>query len=260
MSYETEALKALEKCGVLDAMRWAARSAADRTLADYSEDTGHDGRWLGMTRHILLEDRLNRVFALGKYALPEELDPAAGADIVLAELSKNDRRTIPAIKPHAVKRANVQGSPGWSTGEYHFLIQSFQPGEVDSIRWQALSETKQAIAAQPNPDEPPLFDLKANSEQTPAVEVPSGSPVLVLAHSLDPSTGASGLYLGLPCLDPAKGKSWHWRIPLHKQPPAGGGIKTYPVPRSDNPNDVADVEVRLRPRSAANDSGEAGSA
>lgn len=260
MSYKTEALKALEECGVLDAMLWAAKSAGDRTLADYSEDAGHDGRWLGLTRHILLDDRLNRAFALGKYALPEEFDGATGADIVLAELSDNDRRTMPAIKPHTVKRANLQGSPGWSIGEHHFLIQSFHPGEVDSIRWQVLSETKQAVAAQPNPDEPPLFDLQENSEQTPTVEVSSDSPILVLAHSLDPTTGASELYLGLPCLDSVNGKSWHWRKPLHKQPPTGKGIKTYSVSHSDNPNDIADVEVRLRPRSMDGDSGEAGSA
>lgn len=241
-------------------MLWAKRSSDGRTLADYSEEAGHDGQWLGTTRYVLLKDRLNRVFTLGEYALPEGSDPALGADVVLTGLSENDQRTMPTIEQGVVKRANLRGSPGWSTGKYHFLIQSFSPGGIDEIRWQSHSETKQAIAARPNPDEPQLFALDASSDSTPPVEVPHDSPVLILAHSLNPLTGAAELYLGLPCLDPAKGVSWHWRIPLHNEPLAGGGIKSRPMSPVDDPNDVADVEVHLRPRSASNDSGEAGSA
>ncbi|MDR1212485.1 MAG: hypothetical protein LBK54_00015 [Propionibacteriaceae bacterium] len=246
MSHRDDALRDLDGARILDAMRWAARSAAARTLADFSEAAGHDARWLGLTRHILLEDRLDRVFSLGRYYVPEGADAATGMDVVVAELTQEDIASMPVIPPGTVKRANIQGSPGWTTGKHHFLIQSFQPGEVDEIRWERKSETKQEVARQPNPDAPALLEIPPAMRPVPIINVALDAPVLVLAHSLNPINGSSELYLGLPSITLEHDGSWHWRHALHDQRPSGPGAQIPTPNHPASPNDVPDAPVRLR--------------
>jgi hypothetical protein len=246
MTYQDDALRRLDESGVLDAIRWAAHSAGARTLADFSEAAGHDAAWLGTTRHVLFKDRLDRVLSLGKYYVPKGSDWAAGMDVVLAELTPGDIASMPVVPPGTVTRANIHGSPGWSTSEDHFLIQSFQPGKVDQIRWERKSETKQEVARQRSPDALTLFELPAQTLQVQTIDVAPNAPVLVVAHALNPTDGRSELYLGLPSSDHLQGRPWHWRCALHYRHPPGPGAQ-LPLPRHPTgPNDVADAPVRLR--------------
>jgi hypothetical protein len=260
MTYRRDALRDLDALKVLDAMRWAARSAGARTLADYSEAAGHDALYLGVTRHTLLKDRLDRVFSLGRYFVPEGSDAAAGMDVVVAELTHEDIASMPVIPPGAVKGASIHGSPGWSTGKHHFLIQSFPPGGVDAIRWERKSETKQLVARQPNPDVPVLFDLPPSMRPAPIIDVALDAPVLVLAHSLNAADGSSELVLGLPSDGLEHGECWHWRESLRDQGPFGSGAQIPAPPQPASPNDVPDAAVRLRHQHTGRESLEEGRA
>jgi hypothetical protein len=256
-TYRENALQRLRAARILDAILWAARSAAARTLADFSEAADHDAAWLGTTRHVLFRDRLDRVFSLGRYSVPQGSDSAAGIDVVLAELTPQDISSMPAIPPGTVTRANMHGSPGWSTGEDRFLLQAFRPGKVDKIQWQLKSETKQEVARQQSPDVIVLFELPAQASHTPATDVATDALVLVLAHSLNPTTGQLELYMGLPSSDRQQNKAWHWRHALHNQPPSGPGVQLPQPQHPASPNGVPDAPVRLRNREPAREEGAA---
>jgi len=246
VTYRSETIQDLAGLGVLGALRWAASSATTRVLADYSEAAGYNATSLGMNRHVLLQDRLDRVFSLGKYYIPEGADASLGLDLVFAELSAYDIDSFPALLPGVAKRADIHGSPGWRIGQHHFLLQSFTPGGVDEIRWIQKSPTKQQIARQLNPDQEPLFEMPSDVIP-PLVFDDIATPILVLAHSLNPYTSTAEWFLGLPrTADYEDDGPWYWLYDLHNQQPIGGG-SYIPTPQSPlDPNDIADGYACLR--------------
>ena len=70
MGEQQEVIAELTAAGVLAGIRWAYESATRRSLESYCEADGHDPAWLGHTRFTLFRDRLDRVFACARYAVP----------------------------------------------------------------------------------------------------------------------------------------------------------------------------------------------
>lgn len=252
MGEHSDILSTLGGHRAVDAIRWAFRSASDRTLNDYSEAAGHDATWLGTTRFVLMRDRLDRVFSCGRYAVsnPELAD--LGSDVVLEELSKSDVETMPHIDPTLAIRDDLNGSPGWGIDGWRFLLASFDHGKVHEIPWPRKSPTKQAVAGQPNPDpaQQGLFD-EVDPEWTAGflsltVTPIEASKTLVVAHSLDPLRQEGGLYLGRPSLNTRGGPAWHWVENLLMLPDNGGGRRPVEEPKAPSGDPVADAPVRLR--------------
>ena len=229
---------------------WAFRSAVARTLDDYSEATGHDAALQGFMRHTLFRDRLDRVFADGRY-LVDDGDPSSGVDLLHDGLTARDVETMPILVPALVRRADLNKSPGWSFGDVRFLIASSPFGEIDQLPWPKKSSTKQQVATQPNPDpDPSLFDGVAPGEPG---SLPAATEVglldldtYVVAHSLDSVSGEVELVLGRPRFNEGGGSAWFWRISLLDEPPS------MPTTRDATPDlpgphdDVPDAPVRLR--------------
>jgi hypothetical protein len=114
----------LEAASVLAGVRWAYTSATALTLEDYSEAAGHDAAWLGNTRFTLFRDRLDRVFACGRYVLKPGSDATASLDLLRAELSDHDIATLPPLAPDLMCRSDLNGSPGWVWQGWRFLLTS----------------------------------------------------------------------------------------------------------------------------------------
>lgn len=217
-----------------------------RVLADYSEDAGHDSAWVGMTRFVLLRDRLDRAFSSGRYQLTPGADLSTGLDLVHAELPPEDIATLPLISSGAVRRVNMNNSPGWQHGKIRWLIASAPHGGLDRIPWPQKSATKQSVARQPNPDpEPSLFDDYDGEENGPTTGETLDADTFVVAHTLDAISGHRELILGRPRLNDGGGNPWHWRENLLDAPPRGTRATRDPAPPLP-PDDVPDVEVRLR--------------
>ena len=249
MSERDEHVEALDGASVLRGIRWAFQSAADRLAGDYSEAAGHDATWVGVTRFILLRDRLDRVFACMRYAVPSESDAAVSLDVLHAELSERDVATFPRVQPGVVVRSNLNGSPGWRWQETRWLLASAPYGKLDELPWPQKSPTKQIVAQQPNPDpdQASLFDdaeepglVSLLSDQTLAIDT------LVVAHAQDADHGGRELVIGRPRLNNGGGPAWHWRHNLLEAPPTGGGRAPLQPPAPIGPEPVADAPVKLR--------------
>lgn len=91
---------------------------------DYSEAAGHDAAWLRNTRFTPFHDRLDRVFACGRYVLKPGSDATASLDLLRAELSKRDISTMPQLAPDLLHRSDLNGSPGWAYQKGRFLLAS----------------------------------------------------------------------------------------------------------------------------------------
>jgi hypothetical protein len=268
MREQDEALRDLSAAHVLDGLRWSARSSVARTMEDFDPDTGHDQGWLGYTFHKLLKDRLDRVFSCGRYAVSapdesgleelEELeesvpeDAEVGLDVLGAGLTQRELDTMPRVAPGVVSRADLNGSPGWRSGSWRWLLASFAYGGADRILWPRKSPTKRRVAAQPDPDQL-AFDLDAMGlpvlAELARADGTDGTKTLVLGHALDPDSGRAELPLGRPRLNSGGGDAWHWRTDLLSDGPAGGGQFGFAGRASPDPpssEDVADAPVRLR--------------
>lgn len=248
MTEKSDLVDRLQANLVLDCVRWAYGSAVSRTLADYSEDAGHDAAWFGSTRFVLFRDRLDRVFSCGKYALQAGDDTSTGLDLVHAELTDKDIEMMPKIAPDLVRRSDLQGSPGWQFEDLRFLLASAKFGKIDSLPWPQKSETKQTVAAQPSPEPlPTLFDEMAEDEIAGLVALVEESldiDTFVVAHSLDSVSQKRELVFGRPRLNDGGGDAWHWYENLLGGPTPPGGQQDVPAPTS--PDDVPDAPVRLR--------------
>lgn len=241
----------LADLGVLAAIRWAYAAACARTLGDFDEADGHDATWFGTTRHTLFRDRLDRVFHCERYAAQEGTE-GDNLDLVFERLSQDEIDTFPALTSMLVARADLQGSPGWSTGTYRFLIASTSYGEVETLPWPRKSETKQMVAAQRGLEpQPTLFDDFADDEvgSLRVLEATAGAELdvqtFVVAHSLDPVSGERELVFGRPFLNLGGGNAWRWREDLLRDLPSGGAPTTAPVLPS-SPDAEPDAAVRLR--------------
>lgn len=257
MTEKVDVISRLQTAGILDGIRWAYGSAVGRTLADYSEDAGYDAAWLGNTRFVLYRDRLDRVFACGKYALQSDDDSTVGVDLVRAELTERDIETMPILAPDLVRRADLNQSPGWQFEEIRFLLASCEFGKMDTLPWPQKSPTKQNVARRLSPEAPPtLFDDFAEGEiggLAALVHDMVDVDTFVVAHSLDSVSQRRELVFGRPSLNEGGGHAWHWYEDLLGGPPTSGGRQDVPKPTGPDP--VPDAPVRLRKRAHGRDSG-----
>ncbi|NIZ90139.1 hypothetical protein [Kineococcus rubinsiae] len=265
MSEQDDALHDLGESLVLEGLRWAAASSANRVLSDYDAETGHDQGWLGYSHHKLMKDRMDRVFSCGKYAAPSVDESAAGLDVVGAGLSQEDLRAMPQLASDLVVREDLNGSPGWRFGEWRWLLASFRHGEAHRIQWTRKSLTKQRVAAQRNPDQlafddeqlgiAELTDVFASLSQLTAVP----STTLVLGHALDPFNGGVQLPLGRPRLNPGGTEPWYWMKDLVDdwQPGGRGRVgSTGSNPSGSGGPDLPDAPIRLRRRNMSASGGD----
>lgn len=252
MSEQQDVIAELGDAGVLAGARWAYLSATTRSLETYSEADGHDAAWLGNTRYTLFRDRLDRVFACERYAVRSGNDDA-DLDLLYDQLSERDIDSMPRLDAGLVRRANLNGSPGWAHGEIRFLLASCVFGKLDRLPWPQKSPTKQQVAKQRNPEppQPSLFEdlvpeeiggLEALLNADHDLDVKT----YVVAHSLDALSQQAELVFGRARLNAGGGQAWHWRQNLLDVPPAGGGRRTDDAPLPTGPNTVPDAPVRLR--------------
>lgn len=252
MSERDDLVGALDSAGVLAGIRWAFLSAADRVLEDYSEAAGHDATWVGVTRFTLFRDRLDRVFSCRRYAVAEGADGELSLDILHAELTERDVKTLPKLDPELVVRADLSGSPGWSHEGTRWLLASSAFGKLDEVPWPQKSTTKQRVAQQPTdaPDEPTLFDHLTSDEQAGLATLMTGSKLdlqtLVVGHSLDAEHGGRELVIGQPRLNSGGGSAWYWKHDLLPAPPMEGGRLRPSVPVPVGPDTTPDAPVKLR--------------
>jgi hypothetical protein len=264
VSEQQQVVTELARAGVLAGVRWAYLSATTRSLETYSEADGLDTAWLGHTRFTLFRNRLDRVFACDRYAVHTG-DGEADLDVLYEQLSEHDVHTMPRVAPGLMRRANLNGSPGWALGQRRFLLASCEFGKLDQLPWPQKSLTKQRVALQrnPAPPQPSLFDGFAPEEVGGLAMALAGEPELdlttyVVAHSLDPLGQHTELALGRPRLNAGGGPAWHWREDLLDAAPAGGGRRagaSQPRPsRGQDP--MPDAPVRLRERPGSRHSGQ----
>lgn len=252
MSERDDLIRALDRAGVLAGIRWAYQSASRRVLDDYSEATGHDATWVGVTRSTLFRDRLDRVFSCGRYAVPEGTDGQSSLDLLHAELSERDIESFPTLDAGLVVRANLNGSPGWSHEGTRWLLTSSVFGKLEEVPWIQKSITKQRVAQQPTgeTDHPTLFDHFRSDEHAGLATLMAGSKLdlhtLVVGHSLDTEDGSHELIIGQSRFNPGGGSAWHWKHDLLQAPPADGGYLRPSAPMPVNPDTTPDAPVRLR--------------
>jgi hypothetical protein len=252
MTEQQEVVADFGAAGVLGGIRWAYLSATARVLDDYSEAAGHDATWVGITRFTLFRDRLDRVFACGRYAVPEGDDASISLDILRAELTERDIASMPPLATDLVTRADLNGSPGWAWQKWRWLLASCAFGKIDELPWSQKSPTKQRVALQPNPDpDPTLFDELA-ADEVGGLEAlfaqaqPLDRDTLVVAHSQDVDHDGRELVIGRAQLNFGGGEAWHWYQDLLETPSAEGGRATGNVPPQPGPKSVPDAPVRLR--------------
>jgi len=231
MGEREDAVAELDAGGVLDAVRWAARSAYRRAFEDHDEDAGYTQGSYGFGATTLLQDRLDRVFSTGRYAVGD-LDEGAGADVAAAGLDRGDVAAMPRLPAGAVARSDLNGSPGWRRGRWRLLLVKTEYGNVDGLRWASKSLTRQEVAAQPDPDQLALFPTDDAGDAV----------TLMVAHSGDRYSGLRELHLARPRFNRGGGRPWHWRVDLGEP---REGIAADPAAAPMAP--PADAEVRLRP-------------
>ncbi|MGW0249872.1 hypothetical protein ACWDYH_24925 [Nocardia goodfellowii] len=253
MSEQHEIISELGSAGVLDGIRWAYLSATARSLEAYAEDGAFDdAAWLGTTRYTLFRNRLDRVFACERYESGSG-DGRSDLDLLYAQLSDTDIRTMPHLDPGLVERKNLNGSPGWAHRDHRFLLASSEFGKLDELPWPQKSPTKQKVASQrdPDPDQRSLFESAADEELSVleaviAAETDLDMTTFVVAHSLDALTGKSELVLGRPKLNAGGGRAWRWREDLLNLPPFGDRFRSDNTPLPIGPDGTPDALVRLR--------------
>ena len=256
MGEQDKVMADLEQAGVVAGIRWGFLSATDRVLEDYSEAAGHDAAWLGITRFNQFRDRLDRVFACGRYTVPVGGDAAVSLDLLHAELTERDIESRPRLAPDLVVRADLNGSPGWAWQGYRWLLASCAYGKIDQLPWPRKSPTKQRVAQAHNPDQASLFDGFALEEVPGLVEALAAPHQLdletfVIAHTQDVDHEACELVLGRARLNIGGGEAWHWRRTLLGTPRADGGRLFAEGPTPAGPDTVPDALVRLRRPAAA---------
>jgi hypothetical protein len=261
MRERDEVVERWRTLSIMEGISWAFESATDRTLSDCSVAAGHSRASIGQTRFALFADRLDRAFTCGRYDLPVEGSEDAGSDLVLEELSDGDIATMPTVERTAVRRADLNGSPGWTCGRWRWLLASASVGELRQLSWSHRSATKQRVAAQPAPqDEPTLFDQSPDTRGwLAATPVAAGLdlPTLVVGYSHDLDRDALELGVGRPRPNDGGGPAWHWWHDLRSG--GEGSRSTAPLPpgRPSAPDAEPDAPVRLRPAARRHGTGNA---
>jgi hypothetical protein len=253
MTEREQVLEILRNRGVLDGITWAHGSAYRQVRQDYNPAGGHNQAWIGYSAHIYLLDRLDRVFQCGGFAVPPGED-SVGRDVLADGITDRDFQSRPLLPPGTVLRRDLNGSPGWVTCGWRWLLASYEFGQVTKIRWSERSETKQLVAQQPHGEADgglfPLFTLPG----LPSWEGLSDDDralrrTLVLAHAMDPITAEFELFLGRIRWNIDGGEAWTWRIDLTAQPSStvDHSVHHRPIdPVISGGSDIEDAEVRVR--------------
>ena len=246
----------LEGTGILNGIRWAYRSAARQVSEDYSEESGHTAGWVGNTRYVLFQDRLDRVFSCGRYGLNVDVHPNEGRDIVFASLTQDEIETLPLIDPSLVQRSNLNHSIGWSFSGIRWLLASGPYGKLDAIRWDRRSRTKMLVAQQRNvdPNQASLFEDLTEDPTAAWIDAVTSPDLaeldqltLVIGHSQNIMTWRSEMGIGIPRLA-RDGSAWNWFENLLTTPPTTGGARLIQpsAPIAMNNLDEPDAPVKLR--------------
>jgi hypothetical protein len=253
MSEHHDVIENLITSGVLGAFKWAYESAVFRTLADHSEAAGHNATTLGVTRHALFTDRLDRVFSCGRYSVGDEFDATSNLDVLLAELSEVDAVSLPQLDPHLVERSDLHGSPGWVFNGRRFLIAACQFGQLETLPWARKSPTKQLAALQGNPDaiQDSLFVGSIDDEIFALLASGIGASKLdletfIVAHTLDGISGQRELALGRAKLNFSGGRAWHWREDVLTSSIQDSSADVVNPDSVSDKDVVEDAPVRLR--------------
>ncbi|MEU5931057.1 hypothetical protein [Micromonospora sp. NPDC047187] len=266
MTEDEKVVSEMTEAGIVGALRWAVASAHARAWADFDPETGHTQTVLGIAAHTLLVDRQDRAFRLEKYMSTED---ARDQDVLLAGLLPPEQDSMLTVA--GVERADLNNSPAWRFGQYRWFLSSFEYGKVHDIAWGRKSPTKRKIAAQTASDSLDQFVLPGTYgdhvgegldaltlRELLAANARNSVLNIVLAHSLDPDSGATELFVGRPRLNAGGGKPWVWlRSLLPGDGSTGSGIRTG-APESTgvaHSVEIADAPVRLRPRIAGQELG-----
>lgn len=260
---QDDALKSLGQSGLLDILRWAAPVAFAHTNETYDEDAGHDQGVVGYLNFKHLQDLLDRATANGRFALGEHVE-GSGADVLERGITPDAFRSMPSVASDAVSRHDYMQSPGWAADGYRVLLQSYQFGHVDDIKWAQRSDAKRRVASQHHVGEAPLF-----SAEEFGLEIIAGIPdddsfagiTLVAAHAYDPITGQFELYIGQSKNPGHRGDScWHWRQKLISggAPIGGMPLDVSPMlPGDAASTDVDEIHVRIKKPRAGEEAGTA---
>lgn len=115
---------------------------------------------------------------------------------------------MPRLLPGAVRRANLNGSPGWRFGDWRWLQAAFPFGESSAIPWPQKSPTKRRVAAQrlPGPTDQPMLPVDEDEAHLfqdvmaatllAVDENADDLTTLVLAHAVQKELGVRELFLG----------------------------------------------------------------
>lgn len=251
MSERDEVVGHWDDSSITSGVCWAFQSAANRTAADCNPAAGHSPASIGATRHALFVDRLDRVFACGRYDLPDGVSADVGLDLVREELTSHENATMPQIGRGVVRRADLRGSAGWTCGSWRWLLASATADELSVIPWALRSPTKQQVAGQPSPHDeetlfttsPALHDWLAASPPTIGLDVPT----LVVGYSHDVVSDARRVGVGRPRLNLDGGSAWHWWHDLSSEGGGATGTQWAGPDVTGGPDGEPDAPVRLRP-------------
>jgi hypothetical protein len=214
MSEDREAWDELLSAGFLHAVREAHTEATLAVFGSLTRAAGFTDRSFGFTAYDVLASQLDRVFQ---------------ADGALSG---------------AVRRDDLNGSPGWRYGRHRMLLKRHEFGAVQSIRWDRDSPTKQAVAHQEFPDDPQLSLFGMPRPRADAVVT------LVLAHSASEEPLEMELFLGRPRMNDDGGPAWHWIRPLNDDTLGADPRRRAPAQPTLPlwPDEAADVPVLPRPQ------------
>ncbi|WRS29212.1 hypothetical protein U6G28_06640 [Actinomycetaceae bacterium MB13-C1-2] len=249
---------------VLAGIAWAYRSASSRLAEDFSEPAGYNATCAGVLLRALFEDRLDRVFSCGKYAVDLGQSGDSGLDFLFAELTPGEISTFPQISPGVVSRFNLNGSAGWRVEDVRWLLASARPGEVNTIEWARKSETKQLVARQlgKSKDNPSLFDSFGDDSVHEGLFVANGLPIdfdtLVVGYSLDLITLKQELVVGQSQWNPDGASAWYWTVDLLEDQTPGEAHGEFFAPSLVQPDEVPDAPVKLRRPAESEDDKKAG--
>lgn len=254
MDEQSRVARDFARSGISAAIRWAFLSASNRVSLDYSEAAGHDATWLGVNRYTYFRDRLDRVFSCERYEVPSGLSGSLGLDVVQAELTRRDIDTMPDVPAGLVRRANLNGSPGWCFDNWRWLLASCPVGGLDTVPWPRKSPTKQKVASQPTDAslQETLFDV-LNDEEMGGIRAlleanRLDQETLIVAHAQDIDRDRRELSLGRARMNFGGGPAWEWRVDLLLEGPSDGSRLPADGPVLSDPSvdSTPDAPVRLR--------------
>jgi hypothetical protein len=174
----------LHEAGFLHALHQAHEEATLTVLGALSRRAGFKQRSYGTSSFDVFESQLDRVFRIGEDASDDN----------------------PLID--SVVRNDLNNSPGWRIGKYRILLKRHVFGEVNSLRWDRESPTKQDVARQEYQENPQL-SLDFGDDYTVLPE-PTELMTLVVAHSAAEAPLELELFIGRSRFNSDGGDAWWW--------------------------------------------------